>query len=74
MPRLEIVVFFDPRIRNQMEVRRVHISIAEHLVFRQCSKGGYNTGLSGSSFATYDDKFFHYVSFHSNPHPDPLPS
>jgi hypothetical protein len=57
--RNEISPLQNPWVRQEVEISSIHIGIAQHLVFGQCSKGRHKTGFTGSPFSTDDDKFFH---------------
>ncbi len=58
----KIVPFSDFRGHDQMQIRCVHVRIAQHLAFPQCGKRRHQAGFACSAFSADDHQFLHIIS------------
>jgi hypothetical protein len=59
MPAPELVAFPDPRRKDQVQIRRIHVTVDDNGPVGQNGERGNQAGLARPAFTADDDKFLH---------------
>jgi hypothetical protein len=57
MAAAELMAFFEPGRKDQVQIRRIHVAVGYDRTVGQDGQGRGNTGLAGAALSADDDKF-----------------